>query len=257
MRIDLNCDMGESFGTYKLGLDEEVIKYITSANIACGWHAGDPLVMDKTVKMAVENGVGIGAHPGYPDLLGFGRRNMDCLPEEIRDYMVYQIGALQAFCAAHRTRLRHVKPHGNLYLTAVEVESVARAVAEAIVGVNSELMYVALAGAKGELMTRIGQEVGLKVVYEAFPDRAYTRDGTLLSRRQPGAVIKDPHKVAERALKMAKEGKVIAVDGSEITLVAQTLCVHGDTPGAVAMVRRIRETLEAEGIEVKPMGNSN
>jgi len=257
MRIDLNCDMGESFGAYKLGLDEEVIKYITSANIACGWHAGDPLVMDKTVKMAAENGVGIGAHPGYPDLLGFGRRNMDCLPEEIRDYIVYQIGALQAFCAAHGTRLRHVKPHGNLYLTAVEVETVARAVAEAIVSVNSGLMYVALAGAKGELMTRIGQEVGLKVVYEAFPDRTYTPEGTLVSRRQPGAVIKDPDKVAERALKMAKEGKVIAADGSEIILVAQTLCVHGDTPGAVAMVKRIRETLQAEGIEVKPMGNSN
>jgi len=253
MKIDLNCDMGESFGAYKLGLDEEVIKYITSANIACGWHAGDPMVMDKTVKMAVENGVGIGAHPGYPDLLGFGRRNMDCLPEELLNYMIYQIGALQAFCAAHGTRLRHVKPHGNLYLTAVENETVARAVAEAIVSVDPDLMYVALAGAKGELMTRIGGEVGLKVVYEAFPDRAYTPEGTLVSRRQAGAVIKDPENVAERALKMAKEGKVIASDGTEISLMAQTLCVHGDTPGAVNLVKQIRDLLESEGIEVKPM----
>ena len=253
MKIDLNCDMGESFGAYKLGLDEEVIKHITSANIACGWHAGDPMVMDKTVKMAVENGVGIGAHPGYPDLLGFGRRNMDCLPEELLNYMIYQIGALQAFCAAHGTRLRHVKPHGNLYLTAVENETVARAVAEAIVSVDPALMYVALAGAKGELMTRIGGEVGLKVVYEAFPDRAYTPEGTLVSRRQAGAVIKDPKRVAERALKMAKEGKVIASDGTEIPLMAQTLCVHGDTPGAVNLVKQIRDLLESEGIEVKPM----
>ncbi len=253
MKIDLNCDMGESFGAYKLGLDEEVIKYITSANIACGWHAGDPLVMNKTVQMAVEHGVGIGAHPGYPDLLGFGRRNMDCTPEEIRNYVIYQIGALQAFCKVHGTKLSHVKPHGALYLTAVEREDVARAIAEAILSVDENLIYVALAGAKGERMRRIGEEVGLRVAYEAFPDRAYTPEGTLVSRRQPGAVIKDPEVVAERALKIAKEGKVIAVDGTEIPLVAQTLCVHGDTPGAVELVKRIRQRLEAEGIEVKPM----
>lgn len=253
MSIDLNCDMGESFGAYKLGLDEEVIKYITSANIACGWHAGDPMVMDKTVKIAAENGVGVGAHPGYPDLLGFGRRNMDCLPEEIRNYIVYQIGAMKGFCAVHGVTLRHVKPHGNLYLMAVEVEKVAQPIAEAIVSVDPNLMYVALAGAKGELMRRIGEEVGLKVVYEAFPDRAYTPEGTLVSRREQGAVIREPEEVAERALKMAKEGKVIAIDGTEIPLMAQTLCVHGDTPGAVDLVRQIRERLDKEGIEVKPM----
>jgi len=253
MSIDLNCDMGESYGHYKLGLDEEVIKYITSANIACGWHAGDPMVMDRTVKMALENNVGIGAHPGYPDRLGFGRRNMDCTAEEIRNYVIYQIGALQAFCDAHGTTLRHIKPHGNLYLTAVENETVARAIAEAITSVNPKLMYVALAGKKGELMTRIGEEVGLKVVYEAFPDRAYTPDGTLVSRKHPGAVINDPEKVAERAVNMAKNGKVIAIDGTEISLNPQTLCVHGDTPGAVDLVKNIREKLESEGIEVKPM----
>ena len=254
MEIDLNCDMGESFGAYKLGLDEEVIKYITSANIACGWHAGDPLVMDRTVRMSVENGVGAGAHPGYPDLHGFGRRNMDCLSDEIRNYVVYQIGALKGFCAAHGTALRHVKAHGALYLTAVENESVARAIAEAVVSVDPELMYVALAGAKGDMMTRVGEELGLRVVYEAFPDRAYTIDGTLVSRRQPGAVIKDPEKVAERALKMAKEGKVVAINGAEIPLNPQTLCVHGDTPGAVNLVKRIRELLESENIDVRPMG---
>ena len=253
MSMDLNSDMGESFGAYKLGLDEELIKYITSANIACGWHAGDPMVMDQTVKIAVENGVGVGAHPGFPDLLGFGRRNMDCLPEEIRNYVVYQIGAMQGFCAVHGTKLRHVKPHGNLYLLAVENESIARPIAEAIVSVDPELIYLALAGAKGELMTRIGKEVGLKVAYEAFADRAYTPEGTLVSRRQPGAVIKEPEKVVERALKMAKEGRVIAVNGQEIPLAAQTLCVHGDTPGAVNLVKQIRETLESEGIEVKPL----
>ena len=254
IKIDLNSDMGESFGAYKLGMDEAVIQHITSANIACGWHAGDPLVMDRTVKMAVEFGVGVGAHPGYPDLLGFGRRNMDCTLEEVQKYLIYQIGALQAFCKINGTKLQHVKPHGALYLMAVENEEIARAVAEAIVSVNPELLYVALAGAKGEFMSRIGQEAGLKVVYEAFADRAYTPDGTLVSRRQPGAVIKDPEEVSERALRMAKDGIVIAVDGTSIPLEAQTLCVHGDTPSAVDLVKKIRETLESDGVLVTPMG---
>ncbi len=253
-RIDLNCDMGESFGAYQLGMDEAVIQYISSANIACAWHAGDPSVMSRTVAMAVEQGVGVGAHPGYPDLLGFGRRNMDCTMAELRDYVIYQVGALQAFCKVHHTQLQHVKPHGALYLTAVEDEAVARAVAEAIVQVNPDLLYVALAGAKGELMTRIGQEVGLKVVYEAFPDRAYSPEGTLVSRRQPGAVIKDPQAVSERALRMVTEGVVIAADGTTIPLEAQTLCVHGDNPKAVDLVKSIRETLEADGVAVTPMG---
>lgn len=253
-KIDLNCDMGESFGAYQLGMDEEVIQHITSANIACAWHAGDPLVMDRTVKMAVEHGVGVGAHPGYPDLLGFGRRNLDCTMEEVRNYVIFQIGALQAFCKVHGSKLQHVKPHGALYLTAVEKEDVARAVAEAIVSVDPGLIYVALAGAKGELVGRIGREVGLKVAYEAFPDRAYTPEGTLVSRRLPGAVIKDPREVSERALRMAKEGIVIAVDGTEVPLEAQTLCVHGDNPSAVDLVRGIRDNLEADGVSVIPMG---
>ncbi len=252
--IDLNCDMGESFGAYTLGNDEAVIREISSANIACGWHAGDARVMDHTVKIAVENGVGVGAHPGYPDLSGFGRRNLDCTPEEIKNSVIYQIGALDAFCRVHGTRLRHVKPHGALYLTAVENEDVARAVAEAIVRVDPELLYVALAGAKGERMRRIGEELGLKVVYEAFPDRAYTPEGTLVSRKKPGAVIKDPKQVASRALQMAKEAKVIAEDGTVISLDVQTLCVHGDTPSAVDLARSVRQALQAEGIEIRPMG---
>ena len=252
MKMDLNCDMGESFGAYKLGMDEEVIKYITSANIACGWHAGDPAVMRKTVRMAKENGVGVGAHPGYPDLLGFGRRNMDCTPEEIKDYIVYQIGALQAFAKALGTKVEHVKTHGNLYLIAVEDEKIATAVAEAIVGVDENLIYMALGGAKGAMMREIGKKVGLKVAYEGFPDRAYTPEGTLVSRRQPGAVIKDPETVAQRALMMAK-GKVIAIDGREIPLEVHTLCVHGDTPGAVDLTRRIREKLTTQGTELVPI----
>jgi len=254
--IDLNCDMGESFGNYRIGMDTDVIRYITSANIACGWHAGDPLVMDRTIAMAVENDVGVGAHPGYPDLIGFGRRNMDCTPEEIRQYVVYQIGALQAFCQVHGTRLRHVKPHGALYLTAVANEGVARAVAEAVVSVDPELIFVALAGKMGETMTRVGETVSLKVAYEAFPDRAYTAEGNLQSRKLPGAVIKEPGEVSERALRMAKEGQVIAVDGTRVDLNAQTLCVHGDNPSAVDLVRTIRESLEAEGLVLSPMTGS-
>jgi UPF0271 protein len=252
MKMDLNCDMGESFGAYQLGMDEQVIKYITSANIACGWHAGDPTVMRRTIQMAKENRVGVGAHPGYPDLLGFGRRNMDCTPEEIKDYIVYQIGALQAFTKALGMKVEHVKTHGNLYLTAVEDGKIATAIAEAIVSVDENLIYMALGGAKGAMMREIGKKVGLKVAYEGFPDRAYTPEGTLVSRRQPGAVIKDPETVAQRALMMAK-GKVIAIDGREISLEVHTLCVHGDTPGAVDLTRRIREKLTAQGMELVPI----
>lgn len=253
MRIDLNCDMGESFSNYKIGLDEEVIRHITSANIACGYHAGDPMVMNHTVHLAAAHGVGCGAHPGYPDLMGFGRRAMACSPDEIRNYLIYQIGALKAFCRANGVALYHVKPHGMLYLTAVEDRAVATAIAEAIVSVDPELRFVALAGAKGEMMTGVGREVGLKVVYEAFPDRAYTPEGTLAPRSMDGAVIKDPEVVARRALEMAR-GRVTATDGTVLDLEAQTLCVHGDNPAAVDLVRSIRQSLEAEGIEVKPMG---
>lgn len=253
MKIDINCDMGESFGAYTLGLDEEVIKYITSANIACGYHAGDPLVMEQTIALAKEHGVSVGAHPGFPDLMGFGRRNIDATLPEIKGYTVYQIGALQAFAKAQGLKVAHVKPHGALYLMAVEDEKISEAVVEAIASVDKDLIFVALAGSKGEKMTKIGEKVGLRVAYEAFADRAYTPDGTLVSRRQPGAVIKDPDVVAQRALMMAQEGKVVAIDGKEIPFRPETLCVHGDTPGAVNLVRKIRQALTEAGVEVIPL----
>ncbi len=250
MKMDINCDMGESFGAYKLGLDDEVIKYITSANIACGYHAGDPLVMERTVSLAKDHGVSVGAHPGFPDLLGFGRRNLDATLAEIKGYVTYQIGALQAFARVHDVRVEHVKPHGALYLMAVEDEKISEAIVEAIASLDKGLIFVALAGSKGEKMTKIGERIGLRVAYEAFPDRAYTPEGTLVSRRQPGAVIKDPDLVAQRALVMATEGKVVAIDGTEIPFNTQTLCVHGDTPGAVNLVKKIRETLNQAGVDV-------
>lgn len=250
-RIDLNCDMGESFGPYNMGMDAEAIRHITSANVACGWHAGDPAVMDRTVWMAKENGVAVGAHPGYPDRHGFGRRNMEISEEELRQYVIYQVGALQGFCRAHGLKLNHLKPHGALYLTSLEDERVARAVAEAAALLDAGLYLVTLAGPKGELMARIGAEAGLNVIFEAFPDRAYTPEGTLVSRKVEGAVIIDPAEVAARALMMAEEGRVIASDGSVIELEAQTLCVHGDTPDAVQLLKSIRRKLEAAQITVE------
>lgn len=252
--IDLNCDMGESFGNYTVGMDAEVMPHITSANIACGWHAGDPGVMDRTVGLALDNGVNVGAHPGFPDLLGFGRRDLACTEEEVRTYLIYQIGALAAFCKTRGKTLSHVKPHGALYLRAVEDETTARGVARAIMALDPDLYFVALAGKKGETMRRMGEELGLKVAFEAFPDRAYTPEGTLAPRSMPGAVISDPETVAKRAMDMAN-GFVIATDGSRIALEAQTLCVHGDNKTAVDLVRTIRCRLEENGIIVAPLGS--
>jgi 5-oxoprolinase (ATP-hydrolysing) subunit A len=253
--IDLNCDMGESFGVYKLGMDDEIMKYISSANIACGFHAGDPQVMNQTVKMAVENCVGIGAHPGYPDLLGFGRRSMTLTRDEIKQYLIYQTGALKAFAKVHGARLQHVKPHGALYLDAVENQEIARTIAKGIMDLDPDLKFVALAGKKGETMRLVGEELGLNVVYEAFPDRAYTPEGTLVSRKEPGAVISEPEIVAKRALDMAN-GFVKAVDGSMIELEVQTLCVHGDNLSAIDLVKNIKNILKKNKIKVSPMGGS-
>ena len=252
-KIDLNCDMGESFGTYKLGLDSEVIKHVTSANIACGFHAGDPGVMYETVKLARDNGVAVGAHPGYPDLMGFGRRNMDCTQEEVRNYVIYQVGAMKSFCAALGAPLQHVKPHGSLYNTSVGNEVLIRTIAGAIASVDRTLIYLTLGGAQAPLVKRIAKAAGIRVAFEAFPDRAYTPDGRLASRQQSGAVIEDPKIATERALRMAKEGRIIATDGSVLEMKIDTLCVHGDNPSAVEHVREIRATLEAAGIEVVPM----
>jgi UPF0271 protein len=252
--IDLNCDMGESFGNYKLGLDEEAIKHISSANIACGFHAGDPMVMEKTILLAKENHVGVGAHPGYPDLLGFGRRTVEATKHELTNYIIYQVGALMAFCKACGVKLQHVKTHGKLYSNAWENEDIAKATAEAIAKLDASIIYLVMGGSKGEIALRAGKEMGLKMAREAFPDRAYLPTGALTPRSQPGAVIKDAAVVVERAVRMASEKKVVAIDGTVIDLQIDTICVHGDNPSAVEIVKKIKSELAREGVEIKPMG---
>ena len=254
-RIDLNSDVGESFGAYKLGLDEEVIPHITSANIACGFHAGDPGVMRRTVSLAKQHGVAVGAHPGFPDLVGFGRRNIDATLEEIQDYVVYQTGALQAFARSQGMRLQHVKAHGSLYNMAAANPKIWEAMAEAVAKVDPELILVVLATSNRVSLLDTGKRVGLRFAFEAFPDRAYKSNGSLAPRREKGAVMEDHELVAKRALKMVLEGKVIATDGTEIELKAETLCVHGDNPAAVQMVKKIREEFKDAGVEVTPMKN--
>jgi UPF0271 protein len=249
-RIDLNCDMGESFGIYQIGADEALMEWITSANIACGYHAGDPLVMDRTVHLAVEHNVGIGAHPGFPDLLGFGRRQMHLSPTEIENYILYQVGALAAFTRSAGGELAHVKPHGALYNMAAKDAKAAQAIARGVARAGSDLILVGLAGST---MIEAAQEMGLRVAREGFADRAYNPDGTLRSRKLPDAVIKEPELAAECAVGMAQDGVVIAHTGEEIPLAADTICVHGDTPTAVEIVKTIRQKLEKAGIEVAPM----
>ena len=247
-KVDLNCDMGESFGAYQLGCDEELMPYISSANIACGFHAGDPGHMRRTVQLAEKAGVAIGAHPGFPDLMGFGRRDMQVSPEEVRNYVVYQIGALQAFTQGKR--LQHVKPHGALYNAGVRNEELARAVAEAILEVDPNLILVGLAGSA---WIKVGRQAGLRVASEVFADRALNPDGTLVPRGQPGAVIHNVEEVVARALGIVTEGKAVAINGEDITLSGETICLHGDTPGAVVLARTLRHKLEAAGVAVVPM----
>ena len=244
-RIDFNCDMGESFGSYKLGQDEEVIKYITSANVACGFHAGDPQWMRHTVKLAEEHGVGIGAHPSFPDLQGFGRRNMVVTSAEAKDDVTYQIGALKAFTRDHR--LQHVKPHGAMYNMAVEGGDLAKAINEAVLEIDPEMILIVLAGSS---WAGVAREMGLRVATEAFADRALNPDGTLVSRSKPGSVIHDLDEVVERSLKMVTEGRATAVTGEEVEMQADTLCLHGDTPGAVEMARAVRNGLRDAGVEI-------
>ena len=248
VRIDLNCDMGESFGSYKLGCDEEVIKYITSANIACGFHAGDPDWMQWTVRLAEEHGVAIGAHPGIADLKGFGRRNMAVSAEEARNSVVYQIGALTAFTGDKK--LQHVKPHGAMYNMAADGGELARAICQAVLDVDPGLILVVLAGTP---WIDVGRQMGVRVAREAFADRAMNPDGTLVPRSTPGSVIHDVEEVVRRGIKMATEGRATTVDGQEIEVHADTLCLHGDTPGAVEMAAALRSGLEAVGVEVVPL----
>jgi UPF0271 protein len=250
-RIDINCDMGESFGAYKLGRDEEVMDYISSANIACGWHAGDPLVMEQTVRLAKEKGVAVGAHPGYPDLKGFGRRRMDLTLNEIENYVIYQMGALDAFAKAHGLLLQHVKAHGALgNLAFVDLEA-SRAIARAAFRFSKEIILVVYTGT---VMVQAAKEVGVRFVEEVYADRVYNPDGTLQSRKIPGSLIHDSEKAARQALTMVREGYVVAHDGTHIKVKPESLCVHGDTPGAVEILQKIREELRKAFIAVKPMG---
>ncbi len=246
--IDFNADIGESFAGYKMGFDEEVIKYITSANVATGFHAGDPDWMARTVSLAEMHNIGIGAHPAYPDLAGFGRRDMALTADEIANAVTYQVGALTAFTSAKR--IQHVKPHGALYNRAVVDADVAAAIVRAIMKIDRELIHVVLAGSAWE---EVARNEGVIVARECFADRAVTPQGTLVSRSQPGAVLHDVDEIVERSLKLAAEGRVVASDGSEIDFSADTICLHGDTPGAVEMAAAIRVRFADSGIQVRPM----
>ena len=249
-KVDLNCDLGESFGSYKLGLDEEVISYISSANIACGFHAADPLVMDYTVKLAKIAGVSIGAHPGFPDLVGFGRRNMNVSPKEAKAMVQYQIGALDSFCRAHGIKMHHVKPHGALYNMAGKDLKLALAICEGIYEVNPELILLALSGSE---MVNAAKSIGLKVAREAFADRAYEEDGSLVARTKEGAMITDENESIKRVIRMIKENKVKAITGIDIPIKVDSICVHGDGIKALEFVRKIKASLEEENIKIVPL----
>lgn len=250
MKIDLNCDLGESFGNYKIGMDEEVIKFISSANIACGFHASDPLVMEKTVALAKENGVKVGAHPGFPDLVGFGRRNMNVSPAELKAMVMYQVGALAVFCKARDIKMNHVKPHGAMYNMAAKDIKLALAIAEGIAQVDDSLILLGLSGSQ---LLKAAQEVGLKSAAEVFADRAYEEDGSLVARTKAGAVIADENEVIERVIKMIKLGKVQTITGKEIEIKPDSICVHGDNPKALNFVKLIRQRLTQENIKIEAM----
>ena len=246
--VDLNCDLGEGLSLYRLGDDAALLDIVTSANIACGFHAGDPAIMARTVRLAAERGVAIGAHPGLPDLQGFGRRDMAITADEAYQIVLYQIGALSGFAHAIGARLHHVKPHGALYNMAAADPGLARAIARAVRDFDPALHLVGLAGS--ELM-RKAESAGLRAVSEVFADRAYRSDGSLVSRATPGAVIHDVGAVVARALQMVRSGTVESIDGITLPIVAHTICVHGDTPGAVALAQALRDALTAEGIELR------
>ena len=245
--VDLNCDLGESFGNYTIGLDDQVIPYLSSANVACGYHAGDPLVMKETLSLCKTHAVSAGAHPGFPDLMGFGRRNMNCSPKEIKAYIQYQLGALKAMALAEGISLQHVKPHGALYNMAGKNKAMAAAICEGIYEVDSSLILLGLYGSQ---MIAAAKETGLAFASEVFADRAYEEDGSLVARSKPGSVITDEETAIRRVLTMVKEQKVTAITGKEIPIEADSICVHGDNIHALEFVRRIRKTLESEGIVI-------
>jgi UPF0271 protein len=248
-RVDFNSDMGESYGAYKMGDDEMILDYVSSANLACGWHGGDPLTMRKTVFMAAKKGVAVGAHPSYPDLMGFGRRVMQLTPEEAHNYVVYQLGALLAFCRAAGTGLQHVKPHGALFNAAQDDPVLAEGIVSGVKEVDPKLIVVALPGSE---VDRAATRVGLKVAREGFADREYTDEGRLVSRKVPGSVIHDPKRIAQRVVDMVK-GRLVAMSGKTLDVEVKTVCLHSDTPGAGALAREIRGAVEKAGITVAPM----
>ena len=249
--IDLNCDMGESFGVYTLGYDEKAMPNVSSINVACGFHASDPVNMLKTVRLAKKYNIAVGAHPAFHDLVGFGRRVIAASVDEIKADVMYQIGALWAFCKAEGVTLQHVKAHGALYNLAVKDINVAVAIAEAIKAIDPDLYMVCLGNSS---MVDGAKKVGVKYVEEAFADRAYTDQGTLVPRKQAGSVIHDPNEVAERVLSMVKHKNVKSIDGNIIPISFQTICVHGDTPGAIDMINAIKEKLAQENVMIKAFG---
>jgi len=253
LHIDMNCDLGEGYGAFRVGNDAEIMPHITSANIACGFHAGDPVTMARTVSLAKKNNVAIGAHPSYPDIMGFGRREMQLSPEEVMSCTIYQIGALQGFAKAAGVSLQHVKPHGALYNTASEDEETSKGVVEAVRALDDELIVLA---PPKSVLAKVAVEAGLRVALEFFADRAYNADGSLVSRRQPNAIVKEPREVVERVVNVIKEKKVLATNGKVVTLgEVHTICVHGDTPAAVTLVETLKKALIKAGIEVKPLGS--
>lgn len=246
--IDLNSDVGESFGRWELGDDEAVLGLVTSANVACGFHAGDPTTLRTTCRLAVAGGVAVGAQVGYRDLAGFGRRFIDVEPRHLADDVLYQVGALDALARAEGGAVAYVKPHGALYNTVVHHEEQAQAVVDAVVALDPSLPVL---GLPGSALLRRAEAAGLRTVREAFADRAYTPEGTLVSRREPGAVLHDPEEVAARVVRLVTEGVLQAVDGSDVAVSADSVCVHGDSPGAVAMARAVRTRLEAAGVRLR------
>jgi UPF0271 protein len=248
MRVDLNADVGESFGAYSIGHDSALMSSITSASVAAGFHGGDPSVMRETIRMAREWGVAIGAHPGFPDLAGFGRREMRVTPREAEDFVLYQVAAVAGVAAAEGARLRHVKPHGALYNMAAQDAALAAAIARSIAAIDRSLILYGLPNSE---LLKAGRAAGLKVAAEGFADRAYEPDGSLTTRRRPGSVINDPEIVIARAIRLVKEHSVVAVDGTALTLHIDTICVHGDTPGADQLAARLRAGLESAGIAVR------
>jgi UPF0271 protein len=249
--IDLNCDMGESYGRWTLGADAEIMPFISSANVACGYHAADPHVMRKTVELALKHRVAIGSHPGLPDLMGFGRRVMDVTPQEVKDYLCYQTGALREFVRVAGADLQHMKPHGILYNMMERDEALAVAAGEATLESGGKnLILMAMATGKYD---RACRKMGVRVASEGFADRAYNVDCTLVSRKIAGSLITDPKQAAAQAVKMATEGKVRTIDGVEVDIQVQSICCHGDTPGAETIVRTVREALEKAGCQVRPL----